>query len=177
MTYLDYLLTHTYAALPAEVRTEITAEEYTARRTFVQELAQPPTIPPALLTAYREKVAELRTPWRSIPGLAAAAGWLLAIGALILLLSRDPQVEYRYVQVATVPEVRLDTVRLIEFDTVDRVVYRTRLLHDTVFAPAPPPRRLVLRDTVYMDAPTSYPTGTATVDRASLSLLVGSRGE
>ena len=176
MTYLDYLLTHTYIELPAQVRAEITAEEYAMRQAFVRELSPPPPVPPALLTAYREKVAERKSPWVSMRSLAAA-GWLLAAVVFFLVLARRPHVEYQYVGVPAAPEVRVDTVSTVVHDTIDRVIYRTRLLRDTFFAPAPPPGMLVLRDTVFVEAPVTYPTGTATVDKASLSLLVGSRGE
>ena len=176
MTYLDYLLTHNYTELPADVQTEITAEEYAARRAFVRELTPPPPVPPALLTAYREKTAERKNPWVSMRSLAAV-GWLLAAVVFFLVLARRPHVEYQYVGIPADPEVRVDTVSTVVHDTIDRVVYRTRLLRDTFFAPAAPPRMLVLRDTVYVEAPTAYPTGTATLDRATLSLLVGSRAE
>ncbi len=179
MTYLDYLLTHTYGELPAEIRAEISAEDYALRRSYALQLgATGVVLPPRLRDAYRDRLALHPRPRPTLTYLAAA-GWLLAVMSCLLLLAREPQVEY--VAVASPPLIKRDTVEVVQRDTVNRVVYRNRMLRDTVFAPAPQatvtPRYVLVRDTVYLEAEKRYPSGTARVDRASLSLLVGSWGE
>ena len=171
MTYLDYVLTHTYEELPAEIRTEISAEDYARRRDYALQLrATGVVLPPSLREAYRDRIALHPRP-RPMLAWFAAAGWLLAVMSVLLLLGREPGVEY----------IALASPPVIERDTVERVVYRDRVLRDTVFAPGPEatmtPRYVLVRDTVYLEAEKRYPSGTARVDRASLSLLVRSRGE
>ncbi len=105
----------------------------------------------------------------------AAAGWLPALGLFTLLLTRAPRTEY--LTVAAAPTVQRDTVFTTLYDTLAQVVYRTRIQRDTFLAPAAPPGIVVVRDTVYQMARPDYPRGAVSVDQASLSLLVGSRGE
>ena len=170
MTYLDYLLTHTYGELPAKICAEISAEDYARRRNYALQLgATGVVLPPSLQEAYRDRISLHPRPR---PKLAwfAAAGWLLAIVGILLLLGRKPRVEY--VAVSSPPMIEWDTVEVVQRDTVERVVYRTRVEQATTA-----PRYVLVRDTVYLEAEKSYPSGTARVDRASLSLLVGSRGE
>ncbi len=175
MTYLEYLLTHTYAELPGDVRAEITASDYAARREYAQRLTDKPGLPPLLQEAYRRRLAERRRRPRALPWMAAAAGWLLAITLTALLLTRAPHVEY--VTATAAPIVQRDTVYTTLHDTVAQVVYRTRIRRDTFFAPAAPPSMVVVHDTVYRQPRTVYPSGTVSANAASLSLLVGSRGE
>ena len=179
MTYLDYVLTHPYGELPAEIRTEISAEDYARRRNYALQLkATGVVLPPSLREAYRDRISLHPRPR---PKLAwfAAAGWLLAVMSVLLLLGREPRVEY--IAMSSPPVTKQDTVEVVQRDTVEWVVYRNRVLRDTVFAPGPEvtaaPRYVLVRDTVYLEAEKRYPSGTARVDRASLSLLVGSRGE
>ena len=135
MTYLDYVLTHTYGELPAEIRTEISAEDYARRRSYALQLgATGVVLPPSLRVAYRDRISLHPRPRPILPWFAAA-GWLLAIVSVLLLLGREPRVEY--IAMSSPPVIERDTVEVVQRDTVERVVYRERVLRDTVFAPTP----------------------------------------
>ncbi|WP_116125677.1 hypothetical protein [Lewinella sp. IMCC34183] len=175
MNYLDYLLTHTYEQLPATIRNEVTERDYSSRRSVALGLrARAVDLPPVLRQAYRRTVA-VRPRARRRFYWVAAAGWLLAIAAGVLLLGHQPRLEY--VARVSPPVIERDTVEVTRHDTVVRVVYRDRLLRDTFIAPAPAPTYLVVHDTVYRAPKVPYPVGTVAVDPAGLSLLVGSRGD
>ena len=173
MKYLDYLLTHAYADLPAGARAEITEQDYARRRAFARAMSRQETeLPTQLQRAYRQA---LHPRPRKTAYWLAAAGWLLAITVFLLVLNRDPHVEY--VTQLSPPVIQRDTVEVIRRDTLERVVYRDRVRRDTVFTPAPPPAYVVLRDTVYRTRPEVYPRGTASVDPGALSLLVGTAAD
>jgi hypothetical protein len=160
MNYLDYLPTHGYAELPVEVKQEISEAEYDRRRQLVNRLAPPnDELPPALRTAYRTTIANHKRPSR-IPRWLLAASWLLTLAIGSAWVSQKPVTHYVHLP----PKIR--TQRVIEVRT------------DTIFAPAPAPQIVVVRDTVYRDvtdAPGAFRS--VAVTPASLSLLVSSTTE
>lgn len=170
MKYLAYLTTHTYAELPADVREEISAEEYNQRLRTVGQMAGGVALPQTLRGAYRTAIARRKKPVRA-PLWLVAASWLLTLGIGLAWASERPVVRYVHLPSGTEPE------RITEYrtDTVERRIYRT----DTVFAPAPRrPLPLLVRDTVYLSAqPPPSPARTVRLNEASLSLLVGSVAE
>jgi hypothetical protein len=178
MSYLDYLATHDYEQLPPHVREEIAESEYTARRRLVIDLkSADTTLPPALREAYRAAVSKRKTPTR-LPMWLLAASWLLTLLVGGAWLLQDPVTVTEYVQLP--PEIQTRTVTEVRTDTIERLVYRTRLRTDTVFAPAPAPtsRLVVVRDTVYRDMNTGeVPARSVPLNTASLGLLVSSRAD
>ncbi|WP_116106670.1 hypothetical protein [Lewinella sp. IMCC34191] len=178
MTYLDYLLTHSYADLPPGVKAEISGDDYRERQRLARRLLPPPALPRSLRDAYRQRTQH------SAPGehrrwwWVTAAGWLLVVvlGAGWIMNSAPKQQAFQPPSV----QWRTDTLTQVVTDTVIQLRMRTHYAIDTVYIPAspPPPRRIVLvRDTVYLPRAPTYARQSATVNREALNLLVTSRGD
>ncbi|MEM9931057.1 MAG: hypothetical protein AAF840_14640 [Bacteroidota bacterium] len=149
MDYLDYLADHTYEALPAEIRATISQEDYDARRQLVLALAEPPAteLPPVLAAALAETTMvnkEARPRLLSGVEVQGAESPTRATGAV-------PQGEGKNSKVRWLPW--LAAAGWLLFLAVSSVLLlrepETRLVKETIFAPAPAPKIVYTTDTLY----------------------------
>ncbi|MEM6395728.1 MAG: hypothetical protein AAF741_05225 [Bacteroidota bacterium] len=156
--YTDYLLTHTYDELPVSIKEQIDADSYRAARLQAKRLQseQPKEgLPPAIQLAYRSKVApvipvsrnERQAPWWQL----AAAVLLLLSGWALGKFSTQPEEKLVYAVTSTpIPEPETH----VQFDTIDRVKYLTRVVYDTVLREvATEPEILLVYDTIRVFEP------------------------
>lgn len=142
MRYLDYLPHTPYAQLPPEVQSEISYEDYEARRELVTQL-QSKALPTELKSRYRQRlippVAVVQPINHGYWRYAAVAGWLLFLVTGLLWWSASTPLPGK-----TIPPPMASAPRVIEIPT---------LVRDTVIQFIHQPRVLTVRDTVYVPTP------------------------
>lgn len=163
MNYINYLTTHLYDELPANIRAEIDREDYGQQREVALAVGPEETGLPLVLAAAFQQATEAKVGPRppvqkqvvkSGGGRTwlLAAGWLLFAVAAITLLLRQPATRIVYQTAAAAPAeviIRYDTVFVPQVETIVR--YRT--VRDTIVLEIPVVEYFAVTDTLYVPMP------------------------